>query len=218
MGRFPFGRDTSGSKSRRWCATGPGRPESYVFWDANYEPDLPVPVMHCRCPDWPAAASQAELRVWCLPEAIEDAEVVPLAEVADRLPPSEHGFPVQRLDGVGYQVRHIAPRTSADRLRIRVVQRHEAGTPITRLKLDLAPPARRCVRQFDAEQGVVVHDFEYDPDALPPADTVTLRWQTRDELTASAWRLDRPVQLGVARQDEVVVPPQILDPRTPASR
>ena len=187
--------------------------ESYIFVDANYEPDLPVPVMHCRCPAWPIEAAQAEVRIWCLPRAVESAEQVPLAQVADRLPPAENGFPVKRLSGVAYQVRQFTPDSVDGALRIRVVQRHQAGTPVNALKLDLTPPAHRVVRRFDANQGVVLHDFEYAPDDLPPG--VALRWQTRDELTAPAWRLDRPMNLGVGRQDEVVLPPQILDSATP---
>ncbi|TVS13001.1 MAG: VWA domain-containing protein [Planctomycetaceae bacterium] len=192
--------------------------ESYVFFDANYEPNLPVPVMHCRCSDWPAEATQAELRVWCLPQPIESAEVIPLTAVADRLPPTENGFPVKRTNGVYYQVRQIAPNATGDPLRIRVVQRHESGIPIHALKLDLAPPARHVVRRFDAQQGVVLHDFEFDANASPPADSITLRWQTRDELTAPAWQLERPVSLGIRQQDEVVLPPQILDFGEPTMR
>ncbi len=185
--------------------------ESYVFFDANYEPDLPVPLMHCRCSDWPAEATQAEVRVWCLPRAIESAEVVAFNAVADRLPPTEDGFPVKRSNGVSYQVRQIAPNVTGDPLRIRVVQRHDSGIPIHALKLDLAPPAHHVVRRFDVQQGVVLHDFQYDANGSPPADSITLRWQTRDELTAPAWQLERPVTLGIRQQDEVVLPPQILD-------
>lgn len=192
--------------------------ESYVFFDANYEPNLPVPVMHCRCSDWPAEATQAELRVWCLPQAIESAEVVPLGAVADRLPPTEDGFPIKRSNGVHYQVRQIAPNATGDPLRIRVVQRHESGVPIHAFKLDLAPPARHVVRRFDVRQGVVLHDFEYDANASPPADSITLRWQSRDELTAPAWQFERPESLGIRRQNDVVLPPQILDFGDPATR
>jgi hypothetical protein len=171
--------------------------------------------MHCRCPNWPTDARQAEVRVWCLLREIEAAEVVPLAEVAGRLPPNESGFPVKRLSGVYYQVRQISPDTDGGPLRIRVVQRHEPGVPVAALKLDLDPPARRIVRRFDAQQGVVLHDFQYDADALPEAGQVKLRWQTRDELTGPAWRIDRPISLGVGQQNEVVLPPEILEARPP---
>ncbi|MCL4201023.1 MAG: VWA domain-containing protein [Pirellulaceae bacterium] len=188
---------------------------SYVFFDANYKPDLPVPVMHCRCSEWPVEAAQAEVRLWCLPRAIEAAEQVSLTDVADRLPPTDTGFPLKRLSGVTYQVRQFAPEPGHGALRIRVVQRHESGTPVHALKLDLTPPAQHVVRRFDANQGVVLHDFIYALDDLPPADAVALRWQTRDELTAPAWRLDRPISVGVGQQDEVVLPPQILDSAAP---
>jgi hypothetical protein len=97
-----------------------------------------------------AEATQAELRVWCLPRAVESAEAGPLDAVADQLPPTENGFPVKRTDGVYYQVRQIAPTPPAT---------HSAsawcsGTrpvPVHAFKLDLAPLAHRVVRRFDAQ-------------------------------------------------------------------
>jgi hypothetical protein len=193
----------------------PGRtatPESYPFFDANYEPDTPVPVIHCRCPGWPAEADRAEVRVWCSPQAVADAEVVPFDTVANRLPPSGDGFPLTRVPGVVYQVRVADSSPSAGPRRIRVVQRHEAGIPVTALKLDLLPPPTRRVHQFDANLGVVLHTFEYDPGDAPADSSLALRFQTRDELNDAAWRLDRPMILSVAKHSDVVSPPQILSP------
>ena len=175
-----------------------------------------MPLLHCRCPDWPAEADRAEVRVWCSPKAVPDAEVVPFETVANRVPPSGEGFSLTRMAGVAYQVLAVDSPPSAGPRRIRVVQRHEAGIPVNALKLDLSPPPTRRVHQFDANLGVVLHTFEYDPGDAPADSSVALRFQTRDELNDAAWRLDRPVILNVAKHTDVVSPPQILSPVTRA--
>jgi hypothetical protein len=183
-----------------------------VFFDANYEPDTPVPVLNCRCRDWPAAADGAELRIWCLPQAVLEAEEVPLADVANHLPPSGDGFALQRISGVVYQVRQSDPAPSGKAQQIRVVQRHEPGTSVHAVKLDLSPRPVRCVHQFDGNLGIVLHTFEYDADQPPAVASTTLRFQRRDLLTSSAWRLDQPVLLTIAKHKEVIAPPRIVTP------
>ena len=89
------------SQGRRMAA------DCYVFFDANYEPDLPVPLMRCRCRNWPAEAGQAEVRVWCSDEAIAPTEIVPLAKVANQAPPAGEGFELTSIAGIRYQVRNL---------------------------------------------------------------------------------------------------------------
>ncbi len=192
----PLGHDRAASHGER-----------YVFFDTFFEPDLPAPVWYCRCPDWPREATQAEVRAWILPELPESGERTLLKEIADQLPRTSEGFPVPQAAEVHYQVRTIPPATPDDPLRIRVVQRHPAGTPLHSLKLDLIPRPVRYQRQFDFSQGVVLHDFSYGS-GPPPLETIHLHWRTRDELTREAWQLERPLRLNIFPRDEVLMTPR----------
>jgi hypothetical protein len=226
---FPitFQKDDLGIPSRLdqvWIEITPaigGRPvaaDRYVFFDANYEPDAPVPLLHCRCSDWPPEADQADARVWCLPEAGEPAEVVPLDQVANRAPPSGEGFELKKITGVRYQVRTAKGATPGGPLEVRVVQRHEAGVPVNAVKLELFPQPDRVLHQFDEETHLVLHTFEYHDSGARPVPAAELRFQTREQLTGTAWRLEKPVTLGIAKHEEVVAPPRIVDPRTSPAR
>jgi hypothetical protein len=192
--------------------SGTAATQTYLFYDARYEPDLPVPLLNCSCRDWPREAVRASLRVWCLPEAVEPAESVPLEEVADQSPPAGEGFPLARLPGVGYQVRRLENTASSGGTRVRVVQRHEITTPVNAVKLELQPAPVRIQHQYDWDHGIVLHTFDYDPQALPAGASVTLRFQAREDFVEQAWRIEQPIVLSIARHNDVVVPPEIIAP------
>jgi len=225
---FPisFQRDDLGIPSRPghvWIEVLPMIPgqttvaDRYVFFDDNYEPELPVPLLNCRCCNWPNEADKAEVRVWCLPQAVEGAEVVPLESVVNRTPPSGEGFELDIISGVSFQARSTRRAESADRFQVRVVQRHAPGTAVNALKLELRPRPSRILHQFDWDRGIVLHTFEYDShaaqllddgQATPPLNLPSpeLRFQTRDQLIGRAWRLQQPITLGIAEHNEVIAP------------
>lgn len=39
--------------------------QPYVFYDTNFEPDKPVPVLKWTASDWPKEATEARVRFWC---------------------------------------------------------------------------------------------------------------------------------------------------------
>jgi hypothetical protein len=174
---------------------------------------MPVPLVHCHCGNWPKEANQATVRVWCTERPIEPDEVVPLAKVADQTPPSGEGFELKTIAGVTYQVHTIPPTTASGRMQVRVVERHRLGVPIHVVKVELYPPPRHIVHQFDAEHGIVLHTFEVDAPVSKNETPPELRFTSRAHFTDAAWRTEQPLVLGIARQSEVILPPKLIDSR-----
>ena len=194
---------------RRRSATTADR---YLFCDANYEPDLPVPLLRCRCLNWPNDADIAEIRLWCFPQELPFDEELPIDAVANKTPPSGVGLELARVPDVRYQVRTIGPGQPAGAWRVRVIQRHDLAAPVYHLRADLFPAPNRVTRLFDAARGVVLNTFDYlGPMPLNPSPR--LRFQTRDHYTNHAWRMDAPVTLHVAKPNDVVLPIRIIDPQ-----
>jgi hypothetical protein len=189
--------------------------DCYVFFDASYELDMPVPLMRCRCLNWPKGADQAEVRVWCSGEPVAPTEVVPLAKVADRTPLLGEGFELACIAGVRYQVRDLDRAKAGDRLQIRLVERHTAGVPANAVKVELFGRPDRMAHQFDWDRGIVLHSFEYDAGTLQTGPPAELRFCTRDKFTSVAWRMEQPMILDIARHIEVVLPPRRIGPQSP---
>jgi len=185
--------------------------DGYLFYDENYEPDMPVPVIRCRCRNWPKEADQAAIRLWCAERPVEPDEVVPLAQVADQTPPSGEGFELKNIPGVRYQVRTIAPSRPAERMQVRIVERHRPDVPIYAMKVELFPLPRHIVHEFDTEHGIVLHSFELDSPAGKTDAAPQLRFTARAHFTDAAWRIEQPVTVGIPLHSEVVLPPRVLD-------
>jgi hypothetical protein len=193
-----------------------GRPPAdngYLFYDANYEPDMPVPVMRCRCLNWPKEADQAAVRVWCAERPVDPDEVVPLARVADQTPPAGEGFELKSMPGVRYQVRTTP--LPGGRTQVRIVERHRPDVPIHALKVELFPPPRHIVHQFDAEHGIVLHTMELDAAAGKSEPAAELRFTARSHFTEAVWRIEQPVNVGIPLHSEIVLPPRILGSSAP---
>jgi hypothetical protein len=201
-----------------WVEIGPVRrdgtdsPDRYLFCDANYEPNLPCPLLRCRCLEWPEDADTANVRVWCLPHELAPAGILPVGSVANRTPPSGTGFELTGIPGVRVQVRTIDRTKSGGGFQVRVIQRHDLGVPANYLKAELSPAPDRIFHQLDWTRGVVLHTFDYaghPPAGMAPA----LRFQTRSRFTENAWKLDQPIVLNVLKQNDVVLPPEIVSPQ-----
>ncbi len=189
--------------------------DCYVFYDASYEPDLPVPLMRCRCRNWPKGAAQAEVRLWCSYEAIKPSEVIPLARVANQAPVSDEGFELTSIAGVRYQVRNLDRANTGNRLQIRVVERHKPGVSANAVKVELFGPPSFITHQFDWDRGVVLHSFEYESGAAQADPPTELRFCTRDKFTAGAMRMEQPMVLDIAKDVEVVLPPRLINANSP---
>jgi len=170
--------------------------DGYLFYDENFEPDMPVPVIHCRCRNWPKEADRAAIRVWFAQRPVAPDEVVPLTKVANQTPPSGEGFELMSVPGVRYQVRASRRPKPGAPMQVRIVERHRPDVPVHAMKVELFPPPRHIVHQFDAEHGIVLHTMEFDAPSGKADPSAELRFTARSHFTEAAWRIEQPVTLG----------------------
>jgi hypothetical protein len=147
--------------------------QTYIFYDANYEPQKPVPALDLVARDWPGRSTSAVVEAWFQPQAVGPIGVLPLSGLLGR---ASAGTPVNRQIGGGITIQIDAtPAAGPDEpYRVRVVERHASGAAsvgsvrISAPRLDDLLPTR-IVRQFDPVHGLVVHWFYYE---APSADLV----------------------------------------------
>src|SRR5579862_9912809 len=101
-------------------------------------------------------------------------------------------------------------------MQIRVIERHQPGVPVNALKLEMQGRPRRVTHEFDWERGIVLHSFEFNASDVAAKLPAELRFCTRDKFTTSAWRMDQPITVDIAKHIEVILPPQLIDPHAPA--
>jgi Mg-chelatase subunit ChlD len=171
----------------------------YIFYDVNYEPGKPVPVLEWLAADWPSQASHLAVTAWCKMSRTAPSKVVPLAEVADRVPERAGGHRLECVPGLHYQVRTRGGLQADDPWRVSILERHGPESPGTdAVKVDLWPRADRVVHQFDAENRLVMHSFFFDlpEDASLPA--CEIHFTTREALRMDAWETLEPLVLSAS--------------------
>lgn len=195
--------------------------DPYVFYDATFVKDQPVPLLQLPAASWPSNASRASVNVWSRPigsdtKSTSNAEVVlngpkpPTPEgAAKQTPGLSVKIPIASLDAGGIDVvpgvrLKLDRSDQADGLkRLRfVIQTKDGGAVVTDYKLDLVAQngrrPERIVRRFDRSHGVALHTFYVDPTVGGSFTQVRVVNRTRE--TNGAWMLFRgPVTIPVAR-------------------
>lgn len=187
---------------------------AFLFYDADYVGQKRVPLLDWNADRWPAAADRAEVRVFAKATKTPATAVVPLADVADRTPASGEGHVVDGVPGFTYQVR---TRRDVDGfpLRIRLLERHAADSSgVGAVKVELVPTPQRIIRQFDAENGLVLHTFYFGGLDRAVLDAAQIHFTTRKDLETDAWMIAQPVSVPVAASRDVleVVPATLQGP------
>jgi hypothetical protein len=183
----------------------------YAFYDAIYEPDVPVPVVQWLARRWPAQAPVARVRCWCKSEATDPTVILPLAELPPAPSPRR---PFADFAGVEFQAETTGTATE---VRVRVVEWHgSASAGVGSLKVALAaPPAVRAVPQrilrvWDHEHGVAAHVF-----VLPRPESLELKgWQLEltkaSALQTDALELEQPIEVAITENQDLL--PPLLSP------
>jgi hypothetical protein len=170
----------------------------YPFFDANFEPDQPVPVLKLVAVKWPAAASGAMISAWYQSRAAEPLLVVPLSSTVDAGQTPTTPI-VMELSG-GARIRIDARFVDAARTlyRVRVIERHPTS-PAALEWLKVAPPfagdlhASHITRQFDQRFRTAVHSFDYRIATARPLQqlqSATIAVTTRQQCLTSAARAE----------------------------
>jgi Mg-chelatase subunit ChlD len=183
----------------------------YIFYDVNYAPDRPVPVLEWLAEQWPSDARQAEIRIWCKPSVTPATAEVPLATVANLPPPAGDGFQLDDVPGMSYQARTLRGVDGPGSYRIAIVERHATESAgVGSLKVELTNQPERIVRQFDLENRLVLHTFYYKALSDDDASRLKIRFTTRAAAHAKAWQLDEPLLIDIADRGDLLplTPPQ----------
>lgn len=195
-------------------ADGQSAGQTYAFFDANYEPEQPVPRIRMVARDWPASATKARIRVWSSPADASNFQLLPPIVGDTKAPPVSSLFMRVTLSDALESPIDIAPgvtlrmnRPSAvgvdqpQRLRF-IIEFNDSEEGVESIKVNLPEVDQqgidRIIRQFDSEHATAVHTFEYNnpENTIPEYVEVSHRdWELQD-----AWELkDGHIDVDVSR-------------------
>jgi Mg-chelatase subunit ChlD len=157
----------------------------YWFYDANFEPGQPVPLLKWRANDWPQEARSARLQFWCRFDPTPPLQEFSLQDVLQQ-PAKYADLRLADFPSIGLQV-SVSQRTSdAGDYVLNVIQRHDDSSPDLgqlRVEFRCGQPYQpiRVTHQFDSVNAMVSHTFIF-----KSADAVALERsdQSRFVLTA----------------------------------
>jgi hypothetical protein len=168
--------------------------EPYIFFDAAYEPDKPVPVLQLAANEWPREANAAKIRAWFAPRPSSPTEVVTLAG-----PPNDttgrRSVDLRSFPGVQIEFDAGTLAGAADWYRVRVIERHDsqsAGIGSFKVCVPAAgelEPAR-ITRQFDSKNRIAVHSFYYrqSDDLIARLERAEIMLVSRESAQSGSWK------------------------------
>ena len=148
-------RARRGSRSGRCPSLRSPALKSYVFYDMEFEPECPVPVLRCHAPlRRPEASHQAEIRLWCKFQETPPGEKVKvgsfrqprLADAAD----------------VEFDLETTPNSRPDEPYQVIVSEHYPAGGDLHSVKIDVQPAASHVKRLYTPAAGVVRHTFFYE--------------------------------------------------------
>ena len=179
----------------------------YTFYDAIYQPDVPVPVVQWLARKWPTQALAARVCCWCKLESTPPDMVLPLAELPAAPSPRRS---LKDFAGVEFQAETASTATE---IVVRVVEWHStASAGVGSLKVALAAPPesravpQRIIRIFDHEHRVAAHMF-----VLPRRESLELKgWQLEltkaSVLQANALVPAGPIEVSITENQDLLPP------------
>ena len=176
--------------------------ETYVFYDVNFEPGEPVPVLNWAAKDWPAKARRARIEFWCK-ERLTNGGAVSLRQIIDNRSRFSQFQPMTgSIEGVEVRV------TTANRspfYEISIDERHTASSPgIHALRVQFRTVTgllpTRVVHRFDRETKIATHRFLYPEtsrSAIEEFDGSAIVFATRRNVHDASWQLKQPLVVDV---------------------
>jgi hypothetical protein len=145
-----------------WVELQPAGPQGpvglpYVFTDCAFQVGRPVPVLDLVARDWPAAATQAEIRAWIRFEPAVPEVSLPVASLA---PGVERSLEISSCPESRVTAR-VAPLKSRSELVLTVVEEHprEVADKLPLLKVAVPRGCKKAVHIRVPDTGRVRHEF-----------------------------------------------------------
>ncbi len=165
----------------------------YIFYDQQFQPDRPVPVLECIARNWPKEADQAEARLWCKFTKTPPDEELRL----DQTPKARPGVRLEITE---------KPDAKQGRYEVTVIERYTGGESASppqfaTLKIEMAPSPLEAVHHYIREAGEVRHTFTYllDPLRAGQVPPYVVRVTPRERLIDQAVAVDPPLSIDIPR-------------------
>lgn len=188
---------------------------AYIFYDAQFAPRKPVPVLQLIASNWPEGAERAAVRVGCGWTDTPPTESVSLRDVLGDPQAFRSNRALDGVPGVTYEIRVVkSPRDEAA-LRISVIEQYtdeSLGFPAMKVAVvseDGTEP-RRVIRRFDARHHTATHSFIYAREAakrIEKSDGAQIVFTSRASLLAGALKLadDEPLHVNVYESSDLLI-------------
>jgi hypothetical protein len=165
-----------------------------AFYDLDFLPNRPVPVLQFRTTNWPEFASEAEMRLWF---RMSD-DIVPNETFT--LPTSNEPsrFSGTSIPEIQFEVEVVQGRDGSGR-EVKVWEIHAPDAPVANLhtlRVQMEPEADEWSHRFIPDSRRVLHTFKYSGSNQPAKLLVT----TRQRLTTGAQSLEKPFRLVLERR------------------
>lgn len=195
------------------------REQRYWFYDVNYEPHQPVPLLQWEADHWPTGASSARLEFWCKFERSVPFAEYPLHDVLAR-PEAFVGLPVPEFSDIKLQISAGKRTPSDDDYVINIIELHDAAEPdIAQLRVEFRTAKsfhpQRVTRQFDPVNGVVSHTYTFaaaDAAGIERSEQSRIVLTSRTALAAGSLHPPggQPIEVDLYRGGDVITlsPPQ----------
>jgi hypothetical protein len=168
----------------------------FVFYDLDYEPRRPVPVVSCLGANWPPKAEKAEIRMWFKMTKTAPGEVIGVLD-AERQG-GERGIAIKAMEGVTLRVHRDEAKTADSDDRLTVTEQHTgAASDLFSLKVELDPPPRRSIHTYYPEGSMIRHTFSYAQGDAEDWRNVRILITTRAKLIDRAVALPKPLVVTV---------------------
>ncbi len=140
---------------------------TYYFYDANFEPKMPVPLVSWNASNWPATATAADVRVWVKYEPTPNLQSIPIEQVKQNLQRYSEGISVNGVEGVRLSVNIMANRENPGATVIQVTESHSdrskgVGSIRVGLETDEGIVPSRVTHHFEPANSMTVHTFEFE--------------------------------------------------------
>ena len=180
---------------------------TYIFYDANWEPGMPAPVLKLLAENWPVVAKQAEVRAWLKQERTPPDWIVKLGDIVNRVPTSGSGASLSGLSGVTYQVRAQRGENPGDPYRVAVIERFadDSAGPGS-LKVEIYPQPTRILHRFDPQNHLATDTFDLDEADDKMMATYELRFTRSESVKRNALQLADPIVRGVSETGDLIRP------------
>lgn len=194
--------------------------QTYYFYDTNYEPKTPVPLVSWNASNWPVNATEADIRVWAKYEPTPNLQSIPIEQVKQNLQRYVDGIAVNGIEGVKLGVNIIDGRVDSGGLEVQITESHSdrskgVGAIRVGLETDESIVPSRVTHLFEPANNLAIHTFEFDAataDLLMGSSRSRITIQSRSATHEGAWQLQggQPIRVEVTTVPESLPSPFLL--------